>query len=165
MSDPKILHKLSNGVLILDTSHRDHDVSIEALEAWALGAPPLVIEPQKTHIHTVTLEGHTGLCGLHGPCMHDDPVPASEVTWGPRHGRATNSRLCKRPPRPTGLLTVICGPHQGEPLVLYTAFWGPLAPRELGDPTITSDGGLQESFDFWVKKGHALTDPVITLAF
>lgn len=89
-------------------------------------------------------------CGLHGPLMGDAPVTDAELT--PRAGRAWPSRLVDHPPRPTRLVTVIAGPHEGEPCALYTAFGGPLAPQEPGDPNCRD---VAASETFWAV--HALS--------
>jgi hypothetical protein len=94
-------------------------------------------------------------CGLHGPLMGDDPVDDSEVTLEVRGERPCESRLCDREPRLVSTVTVIAGPHGDEPCVLYTAFGGPLAPREPGDPTIPTDEEREASVAFWAT--HALS--------
>lgn len=95
-------------------------------------------------------------CLLHGPACGDAPVPEDEVTYGQRPGRAILSRLCRRPARMTRRVTVITGPYGDHPCVMYTAFAGPPAPRETGDPLISTDEKREESRQFWA--GHALTD-------
>lgn len=88
-------------------------------------------------------------CGLYGPLMGDDPViedAAGRGAWDvpgrrlmlrhePRGTRTWPSRLMPRwwPMRPTRKVTVIAGPHEGYPCILYTAFGGPATPREPGD--------------------------------
>jgi len=94
-------------------------------------------------------------CGLYGPLMGDAPVTDADVTLAPRGGRAYPSRLVARPTRPTRLLSVIAGPHEGHACVLYTAFGGPLAPQEPGDPTCRD---VPTSTAFW--SGHALAAEV-----
>lgn len=76
-------------------------------------------------------------CGLHGPAMGDSPVPDAECVLEVRGGRAGPSRLCRRPPRPCRIVTVVAGPDGGEPCVLYTAFGGPPAPREPWDSSLS----------------------------
>ena len=92
--------------------------------------------------------------GLHGPLAGDAPVLESEVVYEPRGGRQGASRLCDRPARVTRLVTVIGGPHGDETCVLYTAFGGPLAPREPWDESLTSEQAA-ESRAFWAE--HALS--------
>jgi len=103
-------------------------------------------------------------CGLHGPIVGDNPVPISECEFEVRSGRDGPSRLCDRLPRPTTIITVIAGPHDGEACVLYTAFGGPLAPKEpwdIGEISESDDqyeANLKERMDssaFW--GDHALS--------
>lgn len=90
-------------------------------------------------------------CGLHGPATGDEPVLDSECRMEIRGSRPWHSRVCDRPTRPTQTMTVIAGPHDSHPCVLYTAFGGPLAPREPGDPACDK----AESEAFWAE--HALS--------
>jgi hypothetical protein len=96
-------------------------------------------------------------CGLHGPVMGDAPVGDAEVTLKARGNRAGPSRLCARAPREVRTVTVIAGPHdcwEDDPCVLYTAFGGPLAPREPWDESLTPEQRA-ESEAFWAT--HALS--------
>ena len=86
--------------------------------------------------------------------MGDDPVPDSECVLRVRGGRPGASRLCPRPSRPSRLMTVIVGPHEGE-TILYTAFGGPAAPREPHELPHGSDAYV-ESLAFWAQ--HALSE-------
>jgi hypothetical protein len=95
-------------------------------------------------------------CGLYGPTMGDPPLTEDEVEWRARPGRAYPSRLTNRPSRPTRTVTVIAGPHQGQPCVLYTVFGGPVSPREIDDPTLRQEE-RDASIAFW--RGHALAAP------
>ncbi len=99
-------------------------------------------------------EGLTALCSLHGPAMGDAPIGESEVIYAERPGRAWRSRLVFRPARQTRTVTVVAGPHDGHPCVLYTTHGGPPAPQELDDPSLTDDK-RDESEAFWAE--HALT--------
>lgn len=94
-------------------------------------------------------------CGLWGPLMGDPPVPEPEVVMRPRGNRAGPSRLVARQPRTTRKVTVIAGEHQGEPCVLYTAFGGPVTPREPWDPSLAPEK-VEESQKFWSE--HALSE-------
>lgn len=102
-------------------------------------------------IETVDMPDHLSdlECGLYGPIMGDEPVDESEVFYQERGGRGGDSRLIKKPSRPTRKLTIIAGPHFADECILYTAFGGPAAPKEL----------FQENNDqtreFWSK--HALS--------
>ena len=93
-------------------------------------------------------------CGLHGPLLGDKPVHEEECSYEVRGQRAGASRLCARPARLVRTLTVIAGPYEGEPCVLYTAFGGPAAPREPWD-TDLDDEGRAASRAFWAE--HALS--------
>jgi len=88
--------------------------------------------------------------------LHAD-VPESECFYQQRCGRKTWSRMCRRPPTTSSLVTVIGGPSSEAPgeCILYTAYGGPLAPREPGDPGIETPEQAAESFAFW--RTHALS--------
>lgn len=94
-------------------------------------------------------------CALYGPCVGDDAVPESEVFYQIRGSRAWSSRMVRRPLRGVRLLSVIAGPSGDVPSILYTAFGGPVAPREPGDPDCQSDHIIHHaSVQFW--KRHAI---------
>lgn len=112
-------------------SHLDHDLSepqINYLLAHFADRDTFFIE-------TITLPTDLGTvpCALYGPVMGDLPVSEPEVTYAKRGTREWPSRLIDRPARPQRAVTVIAGPHDGHPCVLYTAFGGPAAPQEPGD--------------------------------
>jgi len=94
----------------------------------------------------------TAPCALHGPIMGDEPIDEAEVTYATRGDRKGESRLVTRPARRTATVTVIAGPHEGDPLVLYTAFGGPPTPRE---PFDAPPEAFAESSVFWAQ--HALS--------
>lgn len=102
-------------------------------------------------IETVELPDHLPPvpCNLHGPATGEPPVNDAEAYPLRRGDRAWASRMCDRPPAMVRQVTVIAGPHGDAPCVLYTAYGGPLAPREVGDPESTED-----SVAFWAE--HAL---------
>lgn len=114
-------------------------------------------------VETLELPGELGTvpCALWGPAMGDPAIAEDDVIYAPRGPRGWSSRLVDRPTRPTARITVIAGPHEetcpschdhgqtpsgrcSEELcaggrlrhacVLYTAFGGPPAPQEPGDP-------------------------------
>lgn len=98
------------------------------------------------------LELGTVPCGLFGPIMGDSPVPESEVTYERRGERTWTSRMLEVAyPRTSRKVTVIAGPHDGEPCVLFTAYGGPLAPQEPDDPGCRD---VEASRAFW--REHAL---------
>jgi hypothetical protein len=112
-------------------SHVDHDLTEEQLR--------YVLDCFATRdaffIETITLPAELGTvpCGLYGPVMGDSTIREDEVTYARRGERAWGSRLVDLPPRQQHEVTVIAGPHDGHPCVLFTAFGGPLAPQEPGD--------------------------------
>lgn len=135
---------------ILPVSHVDHGLS-EAHTRWMLD---LFADRDGFFIETVELpEDLSPLdCGIHGPIVGDEPVPESEVRYERRGDREWDSRMCDRPTRQTRQLTVIAGPHEDQSCVLYTAFGGPLAPQEPGDPGCKD---VEASKAFWAQ--HALS--------
>ena len=138
---------------ITSDSHLDHDLTpahvARLLERFA----------NKTgfFIETVELSAELPpvMCGLHGPAVGDAPVPESEVEYVVRGARLGASRVVDRAPRPTRKLTVIAGPHDDESCILYTAFGGPVAPREPFDEGLKTEAEKQASKDFWAV--HALS--------
>lgn len=77
----------------------------------------------------------------------------SAVYLGVRGSRSTTSRIVLgRKAKLTRTVTVVLGPHEGQPTV-FTAYWGAAAPREPNDPTL-DDASRTESIEFWDK--HAL---------
>jgi hypothetical protein len=129
---------------------------------------------------TLPRELGTVPCGLYGPVMGDPSIGEDEVTHARRGDRAWDSRLIDLPTRQQHQVTVIAGPHE-EPCwhcdgsggigswkaripcgtcdhgkvkhtcILYTAFGGPAAPQEPGDPSCKDPVA---SADFW--RDHAL---------
>jgi hypothetical protein len=138
-------------------SHLDHGLSSEQL---------LYIINKFTgrtgfFIETIQLPTTLGSvdCGLYGPTMGDDPVPAIAVAYAKRVPREYTSRVIVKPARKTQLVTVIAGPHDNLPCVLYTAFGGPKTPKEPNDPTLKPEE-REESIAFWAE--HALAVDAIT---
>lgn len=113
-------------------------------------------------IETITLPAALGQvpCNLYGPAMGDAPVAENgsadlpPVMYRKRGDRPYTSRMLVKPSRMVSQVTVIAGPHDGAPCVLYTAFGGPLAPKEPADPTL-KDSDRDASVAFW--NAHALT--------
>jgi hypothetical protein len=112
-------------------------------------------------------------CGLFGPTVGDKPVHEDFVFYASRGARAYKSRLIDELARPTRTVTVIGGGHDERvdegtpgavrkyltdatpiwvithPCVLFTAFGGPLAPKEVGDlraqcAAVKADTGLDD---------------------
>lgn len=104
-------------------------------------------------VETIMLPSDLGTvpCGLYGPLMGDPAIREDEVTCARRGERAWDSRLVELPPRQQHEVTVIAGPHDGHACVLYTAFGGPVAPQEPGDPGCKDPAA---SAVFW--RTHAL---------
>lgn len=125
--------------------------------AYLLG---LFADRREFFIATITLPIQLGTvpCGLYGPTMGDDAIEESEVTYAKRGTREWATRTMAdvdgvpRPTRATNQVTVIAGPHDGAPCVLYTAFGGPSSPQEPGDPACKD---VAASEMFW--RCHALT--------
>lgn len=111
-----------------EDSHLDHNFSEAQIEfVLALDAAP-----DELTIQTVELPAELGPvpCDLYGPSMGDDPILESDVYYAKRGDRLGESRMIDKCPRATRVVTVISGPHDGQPCVLFTAFGGPQAPRE-----------------------------------
>jgi hypothetical protein len=139
-------------------SHVDHALTEAQLE-WILSLPA---EPDTVTVQTVELPLHLGTvpCALYGPAMGDDPIPESAVQYERRGNREGESRMLAPyiepwsafptypEPRQVRTVTVISGPHDGRPCVLFTAFGGPQAPRE------PWEDDSEESAAFW--REHAL---------
>ena len=137
---------------IVPDSHLDHGLSPDQIE-WL---KETFAERDSFFIESVEMPSKLGTvpCGLHGPKMGDEPIRDDEVKLVVRGERENPSRIVDRAPRPTRTVTVIAGPHEDEKCVLFTAFGGPLAPKEPGDTEEGSDE-RKESEDFWSQ--HALS--------
>lgn len=133
-------------------SHTDYGLTKDQVDFIV----SLFSERREFFIASLELPAELGTvpCGLFGPDMGDAPVSDEEVTNENRGERAWTSRLVSREPRPTRTVTVIAGPHDGHECVLFTAFGGPHAPREPGDPSIKDDAELRRSKQWWSE--HAL---------
>jgi hypothetical protein len=143
----RLIAEDSTGLVILPESHMDHGLSKDVLD--------YIVDKYKDRaeffIDTFTLPGHLGQVpsGIYGPIVGDPPVEEEDVYYAKRGDRAYPSRMVPWPVRESKTITVIAGPHGNHKCVLYTAFGGPLTPREPGDPQ--SDA---ESEKFWSE--HAL---------
>jgi hypothetical protein len=135
---------------ITKDSHLDHGLSERQVDFVRGVIAPL----GEFKILTVDLPEELGTapCDLHGPLTGEPPVPDSEVSWRRRGAREGESRMCRRPTISTRKLSVIVGPHEGK-TILYTAFGGPVSPREPFDPSLTPEQRA-ESEAFW--REHAL---------
>ncbi len=143
------------GFIILPESHVDHGLTEAHLDFLR---EYFELNPQKSVIFIDTIDLPERLapldCGLYGPIMGDEPVGEDVVTYMVRGNRKCASRMVNLPKRKTRKLVFICGPSGDKPCVLYTAYGGPLAPREPGDLSIGSWEEVLASRKFWAE--HAL---------
>jgi hypothetical protein len=148
-------------VELTDDSHRDHGVGIgvtvHLLAAAAEERAKDTRGPNATTIVTVELPEVLGTvpCALVGPIMGDPPV--TDAFMRRRPGREGDSRMVRAPLRDVRTATIIAGQHAGR-VIMYTAFGGPLAPREPWDPALTTDDARETSAAFWAV--HALATGV-----
>lgn len=138
-------------MIISALSHLDHSLTADHV-AHLLA---LFGERSAFFIETIVLPANLAAvpCNLHGPVVGEAPVLDSEATFVVRGDRKGASRMCSRPPTMTRTLTVIAGPIGADRCVLYTAYGGPLAPREPWDPGLDATGA-EASRVFWAE--HAL---------
>jgi len=136
---------------IIEESHVDHGLS-EDMIAFILDKYK---DKTEFFIETIKVPGGSFDNALYGPSVGDGPISDEDVYYEVRNGRPGESRMIKRPFRKTDDLTVIAGPGEGKECVLYTAFGGPLAPKEPFDSSL-DDNGKEESSAFW--SVHALAD-------
>lgn len=138
-------------MLIHSLSHLDHGLTPAHL-AWIAEQ---IGERDEPFVETFTLPPDLPslASALYGPTMGDAPIDDHEVTWAARGDRRYKSRLVARPARETRDVTVVGGPYEGAPCVLFTAYGGPAAPRELWAPGIERDE-LPALQAFWSQ--HAL---------
>jgi hypothetical protein len=138
---------------ITAASHLDHGLN----EAQIAHIAERFKDREAFFIETIYLPESLGsvMCGLHGPIVGDMPVPDDECILQTRPPREYTSRLCMRAARVVQGVTVIAGPHAGEPCVLYTVYGGPAAPREPGDPDLPEEQ-REASIAFWAQ--HALSE-------
>lgn len=137
---------------ITKDSHVDHAIPKPILQHACLQFD----EEVPFFMETIVLPEHLGKvpCGLYGPKMEDE-VP-EDVWMVTRPGREGKTPLIKNPHRPTNLLTVLGGMHEGQ-FILFTAYGGPIMPREPWDKDIADDAELGESCREWKK--HCLAVP------
>jgi len=130
-------------------SHLDHGLTKAQID-YVLD---LFKDKDAFFIATIELPDELGttLCGLYGPIMGDSLLD-EHVRMARRGQRQYESRVVDLPMREDRRLTVIAGPHDGRPCVLYTAFGGPISPQEPGDPTCKDPPA---SAAFWSE--HALS--------
>lgn len=140
-------------MLLRNDGHYDTHKLTEAHIEWLTQQPKVLAA---TGPVTLTAPPHLVLpCGLIGPSTGFPPVTEDQVHYACRGGgRKHLSRMIRGRTFPTRLITAICVPDRvsGEPF-LITAFGGPLAPKELHDPSLTQNE-WEESSRFWAE--HAL---------
>lgn len=163
--------------LLPGQTHLDHGLTRAQLGYVLASCGGKLYEEAKKNNNAVTLdlppELGTVWCGLYGPAMDDLPVGEEEVHYDHRGDREWKSRLVDRPRRSIDYVTAIILPEwqvkQEDPpgpdslLVvdwyLLTAYGGPPAPREPGDPSLPPDSPeLADAIDFW--RYHALAADV-----
>ena len=138
---------------ITKDSHLDHGLSAGQLEY----VMSLFRQRNSFFIETITLPEEFGTvsCGLRGPVVGDNPISDGSSFSLRRGEREYDSRMTTLPPTVTREVTVIAGPHESNPCVLYTMYGGPCAPREIGDLDIASTEERANSEKFWAE--HALS--------
>lgn len=131
-------------------SHLDHGIS-KAQMNWVLEQ---FKDRDSFFAETVTLPEELGTvpCSLHGPDVGEQAVPESKVHYAHRGQRPQLSRMTNWAPCQVRQVSVIAGAHDGRPCVLFTAFGGPIAPFEVGDPNCKDE---EQSRVFWSQ--HALS--------
>ena len=140
-------------MIIAKDSHLDHGIT-DAQRDYLIKR---FRDKKDFFVETVTLPAYLGRvpCELHGPLMGDKPIKEPEVFYVERGDRKYASRLCRRKPHQVNCITVIAGPYGDNPCVLYTAYGGPIAPREPDDPGLESEADRAKSVEFWAE--HALS--------
>lgn len=166
-------------MIILPESHLDHGISTTIAE-WLMGQ---FEDRADFFVETVEIPEKYGTvpCGLYGPAMGDGPTAFNRgrIYTRTRPGRDWPSRLVPMPTRQTRKVTVIAGPTEVEEpcpathtegtacekcngtkmvaqIALYTVYGGPAAPREPGDPSLTTPEEKAEAEAFWSQ--HALAN-------
>lgn len=139
--------------------HKDSHIHADLTEAhvkWALNK----FKDQPTFFKT-TVEMPKSLPALdnalYGPAAGDPPVAEADVVYIHRPGgksRLGKSRMVRRPMRKTRAITVIAGPHDGHPMVVYAMHGGYAAEREPFDEDISSPAQQTAANAFWAE--HAL---------
>ena len=142
-------------VNITAESHMDHGMTAaqreHALTALRNDTATLRVNAPGFVIAEVTLPESLGTvpCALLGPTTGGAPIPESETFQAKRGNRPNTSRLVRRPPTQSRVVTaIIVGGN------LATVYGGPLAPQEPGDPFLNPEGRAA-SEAFWNE--HALS--------
>ena len=137
-------------VMAMTVYHSDHGVD-QNLLTWALSQ----VTSDGFFLRTFEIPAGFGDLSnaLHGPASGDAAVEETEVSYIQRSADRPLSRMCARSPRATRLMTIIG--IQGEDPVVFTAYGGPAAEREVGDSSLESDEEKAAAAAFWAT--HALS--------
>lgn len=149
---------LGMSITILAASHLDHGLT-EAQISYLVQVFAFS-DRDGFFIETLELPEELGTlpCALRGPLRGEPPIKEdSEVFYEKRGNRPYTSRMVAWETTPTRQVTIIAGPHEDYSCVLYTAYGGPLAPKEPGDPTLKPEE-REASERFWSE--HALATGV-----
>ena len=146
-------------VNITEKSHADHlspSILEFVLSVLAAGESSTKLGLPTFQIHVVQLEdGVTVPCALRGPETGEAPVTEDQVHYGTRGGRPNISRLTDLPATQDNRVTVLIGrDNEDSDWNLFTAYGGPLAPQEPGDPYLPAEKHA-DSVAFWSQ--HALS--------
>ena len=150
-------------IQVTEASHADH-LSTETLN-WVLGCigsgeADKVADFGNFRIYVATLCSETSPqatvpSALRGPETGESPVSESDAHYGTRGGRPNVSRLTRLPSTQDNRVTVLTSrADENADWTLITAYGGPLAPQEPGDPFLPAEK-LAASVKFWSE--HALS--------
>ncbi len=142
-------------MIITNDSHLDHGLT----DAQVAHILERFGDREGFFIESFTLPEELGTVpsAMYGPVAGDAPIGEGEVFYKTRGARRGESRLIDAPPREQRRVTLIAGPHEGA-TILYTAYGGPLAPREPFDVLDQPEEVQRESNTFWAE--HALSAQV-----
>lgn len=144
---------------ITDDSHADH-LDAQTLnvvrEIMRDGESRILVDFGPFQIHEVYLPAHMPSvhCALRGPTTGEAPVTEDQCHYGTRGGRPNISRLTDLPATLSLTVTVLVSEIENGRGTLVTAYGGPLAPQEPGDPYLPEDGH-EGAVKFWAE--HALS--------
>ncbi len=143
---------------ITTDSHTDHGLTPAQL-AWAIAQAP---ESCPFFLRELTLPDHLGTVpsALRGPVAGDPPIDEATVTYAVRGNRDVLSRMCDLPKIASRKVVIVGGEHEGA-YILFTAYGGPSAPREVIEAERLHAAGklsaeaLADARNFWCL--HALS--------
>lgn len=131
--------------------HADHGISESTIEQVLATLKPGGFFATTTELPSDHVEI---LSALYGPSAGDGVVQECDVEYVRRSPDRPLSRMINAPKRPTRKLTLIGTVNEAGELTIFTAYGGPLAPREPGDPTLETESDKAEAHAFW--STHAL---------